>query len=126
MKSLFAVLAICLCSQAALAEKLYCQFYKPYIKVVYDPDTNRYLETTYDSGEHLYAVTVSFQSQGIIKITALNNSSRLVIDTTKEGADGETDLIWPFDAVFNETLRGGCETETIHKRPKSPLPDRAQ
>jgi len=57
---------------------------------------------------------VEFQKQGIIRISAVGFEYNLDVNTLKEGSDGMSDIVYPFEgAIVSEKLVGGCETDTL-------------
>ncbi|WII72959.1 hypothetical protein QJS83_03620 [Bdellovibrio sp. 22V] len=115
MKALL-ILALSLMSVSASAESIYCTFTEPFLTVTYNSETNK---IRVDSAEHGSAETtahVIFKSGGILHIDAEGITQYLEVNLTKEGSDGMSDAIYPFEGKISELLVGGCETDTLKKR----------
>jgi uncharacterized membrane protein len=116
MKQLLPVFAILLASQAAKAEKIYCYFTEPFINLTYDSDTNKVIHSTPGSEDKVGIAEVIFNKDGKIQISVVGVNNSMMIDTTKSGSDGMSDYVYPFEAIINGTLYGGCETDHLKKK----------
>ncbi|MBO9665749.1 MAG: hypothetical protein J7501_02930 [Bdellovibrio sp.] len=116
MKFLVTLVAMALASQAAMAEKIYCSFTEPFISITYDSDTNKAFYSTPDKPDVPVDVKVTFNKGGTILLMTLDNKYSLLVDTTKEGSDGMSDFIYPFEGILNSSLYGGCETDHLKKK----------
>ncbi|UYL10490.1 hypothetical protein B9G69_007865 [Bdellovibrio sp. SKB1291214] len=116
MKLLWPIFAILMATQAAHAEKIYCYFTEPFINLTYDSDTNLVVHSSPGNDDKVGEAEVVFNKNGSILITVVGINNSLLIDTTKPGSDGMSDFIYPFEAVVNGTLYGGCETDHIKKK----------
>jgi uncharacterized membrane protein len=116
MKLLLPIFAILMASQAARAEKIYCYFTEPFINLTYDSDMNQVTHSSPGSEDKVGQAQVIFNKDGIIGITVVGINNSLVIDTTKPGSDGMSDYIYPFEAVVDGNLYGGCETDHLKKK----------
>lgn len=114
MKSVFAGTAILLLSSFAHAESIYCYFTEPFITAQYNSDTNKIALSGPEIGTIELDAKVEFQKQGIIRISAVGHEYYLDVNTLKEGSDGMSDVVYPFEGVVaSENLYGGCETDTL-------------
>ncbi|WP_413559262.1 hypothetical protein [Bdellovibrio sp. HCB209] len=116
MKLLLPVFAILMASQAAHAEKIYCYFTEPFINVTYDSDTNQITKSSPGEEDQTGTAKVIFNKDGKILVSVVENGHTLLIDTTKTGSDGMSDFVYPFEAIVNDTLYGGCETDHLKKK----------
>lgn len=121
MKFLLPILAILMTVPAAKAEKIYCSFTEPFINLVYDSDTNKVTQSSPGTEDMTGTVEVIFNKDGKIKITSIISGHTLLIDTTKTGSDGMSDYVYPFEAIANDSLYGGCETDHLKKKLSSYL-----
>lgn len=122
MKFLVPFAAVLTLSHVASAESIYCTFTEPFISVSYNSDTNKVKVESPDQGTLEVPGKVTFDKGGIITITSEGISHRLVIDTTKEGSDGMSDFVYPFEGVIDDSLYGGCETDALKKTEPTPEP----
>lgn len=114
MRSALAGSAILLLSSFAHAESIYCYFTEPFAKAQYNSDTNKIFLSSPEFGSVELDAKVEFQKQGIIRISAVGFNYFLDVNTLKEGSDGMSDIVYPFEgAVVSEKLYGGCETDTL-------------
>lgn len=114
MKSAFAGAAIFFLSPFAHAESIYCYFTEPFLKAQYNSDTNKILLSSPEHGSAELDAKIEFQKQGVIRISAVGFNYYLDVNTLKEGSDGMSDIIYPFEGVVvSEKLYGGCETDTL-------------
>ncbi|QLY25540.1 hypothetical protein [Bdellovibrio sp. KM01] len=116
MKRLLPIFAILLVTQAAKAEKIYCFFTEPFINLTYDSDTNQVAHSSPGENDQTGVAQVIFDKGGKIQISVVGVNNTMVIDTTKTGSDGMSDFIYPFEAIINGTLYGGCETDHLKKK----------
>lgn len=114
MKHLVPMLALLGWSQIAAAESIYCTFTEPFVSVTYNSDTNIVVVSSPEEEVQLPG-KVTFGKGGIISITSEGINHRLDINTTKEGSDGMSDFVYPFEGIINGSLYGGCETDTLKK-----------
>lgn len=115
MKPLAALVAILSCAHIASAETIYCSFTEPFLTVNYNSDTSKVLISSPTEGSAEFAAHMTFQKDGILKITAEGFDHYMEINTTKEGSDGMSDFVYPFEGVVNGQLYGGCETDALKK-----------
>lgn len=99
----------------ANAESIHCTFTEPFISVSYNSDTNIVKINSADTGNSELTGDLSFQKGGILRISMEGLSQYIDVNLNKEGSDGMSDFIYPFEAVISETIFGGCETDTIKK-----------
>ncbi|WP_413585905.1 hypothetical protein [Bdellovibrio sp. HCB274] len=116
MKHLMTILAVSLSSHAAQAEKIYCAFTEPFINITYNSDTNKVVRSSPGSADVVGVANVIFHKEGKIAINIVGINNTVLIDTTKEGSDGMSDYIYPFEAIIDGTLYGGCETDHLKKK----------
>lgn len=122
MKFLIPFAAVLSLSQVASAESIYCIFTEPFISVSYNSDTNIVKIETPTEGSVEVPGKVTFDKGGMISITSEGISHKLVVNTTKEGSDGMSDFVYPFEGVIDNDLFGGCETDTLKKAEPTPEP----
>lgn len=118
MKSFILTTALLTLSGAAHAETIYCSFTEPFLTVTYNSETNKVAVTSPDQGSGETTGHVTYQKGGIIKITADGITHYLEVNLTKEGSDGMSDFVYPFEGIISSQLHGGCETDTLKKQPK--------
>lgn len=97
------------------AETIHCSFTEPFMTVSYNSDTNRIKIKSVDTGNAEIKGSIRFQKSGILKITMEGLTQSLEINTNKEGSDGMSGFIYPFEGKLNDNLYGGCETDSIKK-----------
>ncbi len=116
MKPLFLVTVLLVLTGTARAESIYCYFTEPFLTVTYNSDTNKVrVESPQDGSVELNG-SVIYQKGGILKISAEGVTQYLEVDLTKEGSDGMSDFIYPFEGIINGTLYGGCETDSLKRQ----------
>lgn len=114
LKLLPAILTITL-SQVAWAERIYCNFTEPFISVVYNSDTNTVQIETPTEDPFEITAKVTFGKAGVITISTLDDSHKMTVNLNKEGSDGMSDFIYPFEGMIDDILLGGCETDALKK-----------
>lgn len=103
------------------AESIYCSFTEPFLTVSYNSDTNKVKVDSPEDGSAEADAHVEFQKGGILKITAEGIAQYLEVNLTKEGSDGMSDFIYPFEGIISQQMYGGCETDTLKKHgPSNP------
>lgn len=124
MKFLIPFAAVLTLSHVASAESIYCTFTEPFISVSYNSDTNKVKVSTPDQGSVELTGKVTFDKGGLIHITSEGLNHKLTVNTTKEGSDGMSDFVYPFEGVINtDQIYGGCETDTLKKTEPTPEPE---
>ncbi|MEK2689488.1 hypothetical protein [Bdellovibrio sp. GT3] len=116
MKLLMPIAAVLLSAQAARAEKIYCFFTEPFFNLTYNSDTNKLVHSAPGSNDKEGVAKVIFNKHGKILITVVGVQGSLMIDTSKNGSDGMSDFIYPFEGVVNGNMYGGCETDHLKKK----------
>ncbi|WP_295902102.1 hypothetical protein [uncultured Bdellovibrio sp.] len=120
MKSLLLTATLLAFTGAAHAESIYCSFTEPFLTVTYNSETNKITVTSPDEGSAETTGHVTYQKGGILKITADGITQYLEVNLTKEGSDGMSDFVYPFEGAISNQLYGGCETDTLKKQPPKP------
>jgi uncharacterized membrane protein len=115
IRTILSALVLTLFAQGAFAEKIYCVFTEPFINVVYNSNTNKVKIEAAGGQPQEVTVAVEFQQKGILQIQDLHKTHTMKVDLTKEGSDGMSDFIYPFEAVLDDSLYGGCETDHLKK-----------
>ncbi|MNT12359.1 hypothetical protein D3C72_1472840 [compost metagenome] len=116
MRAFVSAIVMIFVAQGALAESIYCTFTEPFMTVVYNSDTNTVKVTDPEEGDQEMQVTVEFQQGGVLMLMDLDKTHALKIDLNREGSDGMSDFIYPFEATLDGGLYGGCETDHLKKR----------
>ena len=116
MKAFITAMVMTLLAQGAWAESIYCSFTEPFITVIYNSDTSMVKVNSMEEGDFELKVNVEFQPGGKIVLTDADKTHSLLIDTSREGNDGMSDYIYPFEANLDGGMWGGCETDNLKKR----------
>jgi len=123
MKALFLTALITAATATAHAEKIYCTFTEPFLTVTYNSDLNTIRVESPDQGSAEAPARVTFLRGGILKVEADGISQWLEVNLSKEGSDGMSDFIYPFEGSISRQLFGGCETDHLKKYlPTNPPP----
>lgn len=115
MKKFTAFAAILSLAHVAFAETIYCSFTEPFLTVNYNSDTSKVVVASPTEGSAEFPAHMTFQKDGILKITVEGFDHYMEVNTTKEGSDGMSDFVYPFEGVVNGQLYGGCETDALKK-----------
>lgn len=113
MRALF--IAMIFIAGSANAESIHCSFTEPFISVTYNSDRNIVKLISPDSGTTELKGKISFQKGGILKISMEGLTQSVEVNLNKEGSDGMSDFIYPFEGKLDDTLFGGCETDSLKK-----------
>ncbi|KYG69033.1 hypothetical protein [Bdellovibrio bacteriovorus] len=116
MKSVILSAALMLSVTSAQAESIYCTFTEPFLSVSYNSDTNKVKITSPDNGGAELNAIVKYKQGGVIRFEVEGLTQYLDLYLNKEGSDGMSDFIYPFEGVISEQLYGGCETDSLKKR----------
>ncbi|WP_291515911.1 hypothetical protein [Bdellovibrio sp. ArHS] len=116
MRSFLIGTTILFSAVSAQAESIYCTFTEPFLSVSYNSDTNKVKITSPDNGGAELNAIVKYKQGGIIRFEVEGLTQYLDLYLNKEGSDGMSDFIYPFEGVISEQLYGGCETDSLKKR----------
>lgn len=109
---LFALTALALAFGAsAHAEKITCTFTEPFITTVIDAGKNSVTETW--EKKNAYRLVKKSEKRGEVTITYSRGKEIHTLSYKRDwkGSDGMSDLVYPFSAIRDKNLYGGCQTE---------------
>ncbi|MGZ3780318.1 MAG: hypothetical protein ACXVCY_06725 [Pseudobdellovibrionaceae bacterium] len=99
----------------ANAEGIQCFFTDPSLMMTYDSDSNIVKINSTGTGHAEIKADMNFKKGGVLRISLPGLSQFFEINLNKEGTDGVSNFVYPFEARFNDVSIGGCETDTIKK-----------